>query len=441
MKRSIWMITIVVVLAAVAACLFACEKVKVTGVEVDQMPQKTKYYTGEQLDLTGCTLSVLYSDHSVKTVDVTADMASALDTKNVGVKTVILTYTEGGLNYTASMTLHVISRPPASLRVATPPAKTEYVEGQTIDLTGLTVEVVYTAEQSMIVTERDLTYAKGAAVLGENGVQVSFAGLTLTVPVRVVPLAVVGLEAEPIGGCVYRNQRLHVGMFDVYYLYNDGTKSPCTRAVLEENGEVVRDTGTMTVHIGAVDDADVPFSCTVDVRAVEDEVSRVSLYSAPLSYEVGATFDWREIVLTVDFAHATGVRYTMGRDAYASLALSVADGAVLDREGAVDVVVSVGERTVGTFRIGVGAPVPVRWRVAEGENEVVEVAAGDVPRPVTLMLYAVLSDGTEQLVWHRWRAEAGVEVTLPDAATAGQTTAALTYMGMGYTFAIRVIEE
>ena len=129
----------------------------------------------------------------------------------------------------------------------------------------------------------------------------------------------------------------------------------------------------------------------------------------------------------------------MGRDSYAGLALSVADGTVLEG-GSLDISVQAATRTYLTFRVGVGDVVPVRWRVASGGDQVIEVQAGSVPQPVNLMLYAVLSDGSEVLVWHRGRAEAGVEVTLPSAVVAGQAEATMYYRGFPYTFPIRVVE-
>jgi hypothetical protein len=91
-----------------------------------------------------------------------------------------------------------------------------------------------------------------------------------------------------------------------------------------------------------------------------------------------------------------------------------------------------------TFRIGVGASVPVRWRVLEGADEIVVVREGAVPTPDYLVLVAVMSDGSEVTVWQRWRA--AVEVTLPQAAVAGQTAASIVYDGLAYTYPIKVTQ-
>jgi len=432
--KKLFVLAIILCLAALAVGLTACDKVKVAKIEVDNAPQKTNYYIGEQLDTAGCTINVLYSDNSVRTVDVTADMVSALDASAVGPKSVIITYTEDGVSYTTSMTVHVVSRPPSSLRVLTPPDKVEYIEGEPIDLTGLTVEVGYTDTQRITVTERDLSYPSLTATTDMTSVTVGFASLTLDVPIRVIPVAITGIEASVVDGSVYRNQTLSLYLFNVQYVYNNGTRAPILDATFAEEGEVVADVAPLTLHF-----AKDSYQCTLPITPVEDEVAAVSLASAPYGYAVGDAFRWRDVVLSVDFAHASDVTYTMGRDTYAGLTLSVADGTVLE-SGALDVSVGDASRTYTTFRVGIGDVVPVRWRVASGGDRVVEVSVGSVPQPVNLMLYAVLSDGNEVLVWHRGRAEAGVEVTLPSAAVAGQTEATMYYRGFPYTFPIRVVE-
>lgn len=434
--KKIFVFAIILCLAALAVGLSACGKAKVAKIEVDNTPKKTSYYIGEQLDVSGCTINVLYSDNSVRTVEVTDDMVSALDATAVGAKTVIITYTEDGRSYTTPLTLHVASRPPSSMRILTMPTKSEYIEGETIDLTGLTVEVSYTDTQKITVSAYDLSYRKVTATLDTESVSVGFGSLTLEVPVRVVPVAVTGIEATVIGDHIYRNQTLARNLFEVQYVYNNGNRLPTGEdATLQEEGERVEDVGPLTLHFVLGE-----YRCSLDVEAAEDVVRSVALVDAPLCYAVGDVFNWRDVVLSVDFAHTAGVRYTMGRDTYAGLTLTIADCTVFDHSGVMQIDVVSEGRTYASFYVGVDVVAPVRWRVASGANEVTDVEVGEVPKPLNLMLYAVLSDGTERLVWHRWRAEEGETVTLSEPAVAGQTTATLYYEGLSYDFAINVVQ-
>lgn len=434
MKRLILPILIIVV--ALAALLAACTPAAtVTQVEVAEMPTKSTYYVGEDLDVTGCTINVIYSDRSVRTVDVTADMVSGMETTGIGAKTVLITYTEHDVRYTTTMVLRVVSRPASRLRVVTPPAKTDYVDGQPIDLSGLTVEAVYTEQQTVLLALSDLSYTATTATVGMDAVRVGFANLTIDIPITVQPVRVVGIDAQAREG-LYRNQWVSAELFDVWYIYNNGITEQARGALLQEENMRYDATGNQTLHFTCTHPTYGDFSCTTQVEVQEDTVQSVTLRTAPLLYEEGAAFRWRDVYLDVHFAHSD-VAYHMGEDVYAGLTLDVADGTTLAK-GLHILHVCLGEDVLAEFRVGVGEVVPVRWHVVGGEDEVVTCVAGAVPTPILLVLYAVMSDGTEVLVWNRFAAAAGVEVTLPEAAEVGQTAASIGYDGMTYTYRIYV---
>lgn len=435
MKKAVICILILSVLA-LSLALAACNDTKVFQVEVDSLPTKANYYVGEALDVSGCTLNVVYTNGDVKRVTVTADMVSALDTSSIGPKTVIVTYDEKGVHYTTAMTLHVVSRPASALSILTPPAKTRYVDGEALDLTGLTVEAYYTEEQRVVAEARELSYTVKTATLGMTAVRVGFANLTVDVPIEVVPVAIERLEARPVEG-VYRNQTLSVAMFDVDFVYNNGQRDSVANATLAEAGTVLAKVGATTVHFAATHPTAGAFECALDIDVAEDTPLSVHLYSAPLSYRVGDAFRWHDVVLTVDFAHSSAVRYNLGTDTYAGFAASVADGTAFAEAGAVSITVASGDVSC-SFRVGVGTDIPVRWHATEGEGDVVSCAVGDTPTPRTLVLYAVMSDGTERLVWNRWKAASGVAVTMPQPAQEGQTSAYLEYDGLRYSYNVVV---
>ena len=424
------------VVVALSAVLTACNKATVTHIEIADMPLKTNYYEGESLDVAGCTIHVFYSDNSVRTEAVSTDMTSALNTTGVGPKSVTVSYEEGGKTYTTTMTLRVVSRPASALYLVTPPQKSAYVVGETVSIEGVEVEIYYTDTQRYVVSARDLNYTPVVAEMGMTSVVVGVANLTLEVPITVSAVAATGIRAESLEPNVYRNQVLAPSAFAVYYVYNNGTETRADEFDLRETGTVVT-AGAYTLHFEATHPAYGTFGCTLQVSAVEDEVRAVRLVEAPLSYAVGDAFRWQEVRFSVDFAHAYNVPYTMGRDDYAPLTLDVADGETLEA-GARYVSVSVDGETLARYRIGVGVLAPVRWRIETGADEVVRCAVGEVPAPVALNLYAVMTDGSEVYVWHNWKAVAGVDVEMPAPAQVGQTKATLVYEGLEYTFAIQV---
>ena len=65
----------------------------VTSIEIENYPDKTDYEKDEELDLTGLTINVYYSDGSSKEIDVTLDMIKEMpDMTKSGEKTVVIYY-------------------------------------------------------------------------------------------------------------------------------------------------------------------------------------------------------------------------------------------------------------------------------------------------------------------------------------------------------------
>ena len=63
--------------------------VKITGVTIEQLPAKRRYYVGEPLDLSGLKLLVTYSDGTTAYAD---QFAAQLSSNTVGTATVVITY-------------------------------------------------------------------------------------------------------------------------------------------------------------------------------------------------------------------------------------------------------------------------------------------------------------------------------------------------------------
>ena len=436
MKKFVALCAIVCVVL-VALGLTACQnKSVVKYVELASMPDKINYYIGETLDLTGCALNVVRADGSVTEVPVTADMVSPLETSGIGPKTLIITYADGAARYTTTMVLHVVSRPAQQLRILTPPNRTVYVDGDRPDMTGLTLEVYYTEEQRIQVTADDVSYSNAVLAAGTTSVRVGFANLTLDVPIEVQPVQVVGLRAYLREEALYKGQTVLPSLFLAVFVYNNGREETASSLSLAEEGQVLGDVDTFDVHVTATHVTYGTFSCEMTATVREDTVQSVTLRRAPLYYEVGAAFRWQDVRVDVTYAHSVATDLMPGT---MGITADPADGAIFDVAGARDVTVSAGAVSC-TIRVGVGVVVPVRWHVLDGESEVVQVKVGEVPTPQFLRLRAVLSDGSEVDVWNRFTAAQGADVTLPSAATIGQSTATLVYEGLAYAFAVSVTE-
>ena len=64
----------------------------VISIAMDALPVKTEYQIGDALDITGGSLSVSYSDGTMQTIELSADMVSGFNSTVACVQTLTVTY-------------------------------------------------------------------------------------------------------------------------------------------------------------------------------------------------------------------------------------------------------------------------------------------------------------------------------------------------------------
>ncbi len=108
---------------------------KLTGISVTKLPDKMTYIEGSQVDTDGLVITASYNNG--QTEEVTGYTVSVVPS-SPGTHPVTVTY--GG--FTADFSITVIKKTLKSIEI-TPPAKTAYVEGDTLDLTGFAAVAYY----------------------------------------------------------------------------------------------------------------------------------------------------------------------------------------------------------------------------------------------------------------------------------------------------------
>ena len=73
-------------------------KPTLTGISIEDYPLKTEYDVNEELDISGMTIKLNYSNQTNEVIDVTMSMVTKPDMSTTGEKTVTITY----LGFTAS---------------------------------------------------------------------------------------------------------------------------------------------------------------------------------------------------------------------------------------------------------------------------------------------------------------------------------------------------
>ncbi len=163
--------------------------VTVTGIALVTDSVKKEYNIGDELDVTGLTITVTKSDSSEETVDATADMVSGFDSSEAGTKTLTVTY-EG---FTATFDVEIVDNTPPTpaeitgITVNTEGAKTTYEIGESLDVTGLTITVKKSdeSEETVDVTA-DMISGFDSSEAGTKTLTVTYEGFTDTFDVEIV---------------------------------------------------------------------------------------------------------------------------------------------------------------------------------------------------------------------------------------------------------------
>ena len=443
MKYRIFVLLSIVLVCA-AACalglgLAACNKVVVRDVTIATSPTKTNYYIGDELNLAGCTLHVVYSNGQVKTVDAAPEMASPFAAAELGPETITLRYTEGAKNFVLPLTLHIVARPPMRLEVETLPTVDTYVVGQTVDIKGLKVRVYYTETDVRIVDASVLEYTPVVATLSTATVRVGYERKWLDVPITVEPVRHIGLTATVVESeTLWQYSILYGYQLAYYYVNNDESLSPTDYVQATEVGSRLMAAGPLTLHLAKTDEeSGATYQGTATVEVMPNALEGVRVTAAKYAYHVGDAYTTAGLKMDLEFAHSQWRDYDYATGPIAGIATTMAAGTVLDTAGVQEVGFTLDDTPLlGTYRVCVDTVAVVRLQATQ-EQPLRTYTEGVVAHPDNLVLYAVSSDDSRVQIWNRNNAR--VEgVTLSAPLVLGDTRAYVYYDGLSYAFEVVV---
>ena len=166
----------------------------VDSIAVTKRPNKTDYQWGEELDLTGAELTAFCDDGSTETVAITSDMVSGYDPYKIGQQPLTVTY--GGRTTTFVVTVEGPALP-SSIAVTKQPDKTDYQQGEELDLTGAELTAFYSDGTMETVTiTPDMVSGYDSAKIGTQALTVTYKGKTTTFAATVYRPGDVNLDGE-----------------------------------------------------------------------------------------------------------------------------------------------------------------------------------------------------------------------------------------------------
>lgn len=141
---------------------------EVEKIELTSLPLKLDYLEGEKFDATGIILTAHYNNG--EDVVVSEGYTITGYSSEPGVHTITITY----LSKTVDFTVDVKSKSLLKISIAQKPYKTEYVEGQNLDLTGLIVTAIYDNGFTENIT--DYEYSGYSSSVGLKTIVVTYKG-------------------------------------------------------------------------------------------------------------------------------------------------------------------------------------------------------------------------------------------------------------------------
>ncbi len=157
-----------------------------TSIAVTKPPKKTTYIENDVFDKTGMVITATYNDGTQTEVK---DYVVDSNRLSVGTDKVYITY--NGL-YTTTP-INVIAKSITEIEIITPPSKTNYVEGESFDRTGMVVKAKYDDGSTGILESYEIIPNTPLTVY-DSIITVRKDGKTDTTPITVVHKEVVGIK-------------------------------------------------------------------------------------------------------------------------------------------------------------------------------------------------------------------------------------------------------
>ena len=288
---------------------------EIDSLVITTQPTKLTYIEGESVDLTGAVITATAGLLSGNVASECSVSPSVLDTP--GTQTVTVSY--GGQSATFNVTVEAVT-----LAIATAPTKTEYIVGESLDLTGIVVTATAGGVATDVTSQCTFSPADGSTITTSGSITITatFGAKTATTTVTAYAVSAISITSQPTKTAYFVGDTLDLTGIAVTATAGQLTKnvtadctfSPANGSTLSTAGAV-----TITASYGG-------FTDTTSVTAYA--ISGIAITTPPtkLNYKPDEQLDLTGIVVTATAG-------TLTRDVTSLCAFNPADGTTLSTEG------------------------------------------------------------------------------------------------------------
>ena len=244
------------------------------AVVINSMPKKLDYICGvKELDLTGGTLAVFFSDSTNTQIEIAPDMIEGFDGNKIGRQIVNICYRDQKL----PMQITIRPKNITKVEVISQPSRRDYTEGERLDTTGLVLCITYDNDEKEYVTDYEcpeIKVQKDQAV-----VQMDYKGHIFPVFIHVCSCVITGIRMETLPEkLTYLEKRdmLEVAGGQVARLMSNGEVDIIPLELRMVSGFNNQRVGKCRVAVNLDD-----FQCFFDVEIVGREVAKLEVVRKP----------------------------------------------------------------------------------------------------------------------------------------------------------------
>lgn len=165
------------------------------NIQIVTPPNKTAYFEGENFDKTGMVVKATYNRKENPTIvldssDYSITNGTDLKTGQTSVK---ITYQDKSVEQAITVQKNEV----VSLKIKTPPTKTEYKEGQRFDRTGMVIEATYKDGTTKVINDYTITDEKSLKD-GQTEVSIVYGNITIKQEIIVTPNPLVEIKVKQV---------------------------------------------------------------------------------------------------------------------------------------------------------------------------------------------------------------------------------------------------
>jgi len=265
-------------------------------------PNKSVYLEGDELDITGMTVTAHYNNGTTETLYRTGNNPYDVNgyTSTPGTKTIEVTY----LGHVRTFTVTVTAKSLTGIKVTTKPTKLTYLEGDSFSQTGMVVTAYYNNGTNAVITPDSVTGYSSTP--GVKTITVTYQGQTdtFTVTVNAKTLLSIGVTTKPTKLTYFEGEALDTSGMIVTAYYNNGTTAVVTPDSVNGYDSAPGQKSITVYYQGK------PGSFVVTVNAKSLTSIKVTTKPTKLTYLEGDSFSQTGMVVTAYYNNGTNAVVT-----------------------------------------------------------------------------------------------------------------------------------